>query len=111
MQNLATPLIALGIFLVGQLIAAVAWASAINTKMNFMLDIGKDMKNLEKNFTEAQVKYSTKDEVAKALHDTRRETALTIASAEKEIQAIWKRIDELKTILLKHDAGLTVGGQ
>lgn len=78
-------LITIGIFLIVQLVAAVWWASAMNTKMNFMLNIGKDMKAIELAFLEAQARYSTKEEVAR-----------TLAIADKQFEAMWKQIDILK---------------
>lgn len=92
-------LITIGLFLVVQLIAAIAWASAMNTKMSFMLEFAKE-------FVKAKDTYSTKAEVATALvvvekntsmalTIAQKEVAIALAASEKELKAMWSRIDTL----------------
>lgn len=81
--------IALGIFLIGQLIAAVAWGASMNTKMNFMVEAAK-------KFADTQHLYSTKEEVSRALAISDKALALALSASEKQLAAMWKRLDELK---------------
>lgn len=96
--------VAIGIFLVGQLIAAiigmmkaVAWAATVDTKLSFML------RNTE-SFMGMKDKFSTKEEVAVALtvveknnalalSVVQKEAAITQAAIDKELKAMWLRID------------------
>lgn len=93
-------IISIGIFLVIQLIGAVAWAAAINVKMSFMLKHAETFSNSKETF-------STKTEVATALvvvekntalalSVVQKETAIALASATKELEAMWRQIDGLK---------------
>lgn len=90
-------ILTLGIFLVLQLIGAVAWASAMNTKMDFMLSYAKEVKNLEQKFTDATNKFSTKEEVAAALLSQEKALNLALGLADREREAIWKQVDLLKS--------------
>lgn len=101
--------VAVGLFLLAQTIAAiaalmkaVAWASSMDTKMNFMLEISK-------GFMGAKDKFSTKEEVATALVVVEKNTALAVsvvqreaavvqASIEKELKAMWLKIDSLNKV-------------
>lgn len=84
-MSLVGPFIALAIFLVGQLIAAVMWGATINTKMDFMLKFQDTVIELQKQFTEAKLSYSTKSEVAVALVAAQSETARALAASEKDV--------------------------
>lgn len=86
---MTSEVITLGIFLIAQLIAAVAWAATINTKMDFMISSAKE-------FAEAKDKYSTKEEVTRALAISDKAIALALSASEKQLAAMWKRLDELK---------------
>lgn len=84
-------LVSLGIFLVLQLIGAVAWASAINTKMDFMLLAARE-------FSKEKSAYSTKEEVNTALALANKNVEIALSSANKELVAIWKQIDIIRGI-------------
>lgn len=65
--------------------ASIWWASGISTTMRFLLSEIKELKEIEKNFEASRSGYSTKEEVA-----------LALAVADKELQAAWLIIDNLK---------------
>ena len=88
-MELTGPTVALGIFLLGQLLGAVAWAAAINTKMNFMITASME-------FHKARETYSTKEEVSKAFVVSEKNLAVALDTADKNIAAMWKQIDALK---------------
>lgn len=90
-------LISIGIFLVLQLVAAVWWAATMNTKMDFMILASKDVNELHKEFGEAANKYSTKAEVQDALAIAKAEIGSALAIANKEVLAMWKQIDLIKS--------------
>lgn len=83
----------LALFLFAQLLGAVAWASAMNTKMDFML---KAMTQVQTQISTAAGIYSTKAEVSQALIAHEKEVATANAFMQKELAAMWKRIDNLQ---------------
>ena len=88
-------LISIGIFLVIQLVAAVWWASAMNTKMNYVIHEMKGVRGIEREILTILEKYSTKAEVATALIVQEKELVTARAIIEKEMIALWKKVDAI----------------
>lgn len=95
-------IISIGIFLILQLIGAVAWASAINVKMSFMLKHAETFSNSKDTFsTKAEVATAlvvVEKNTALAVSIVQKETAIALSSANKELEAMWKQIDILKMV-------------
>jgi len=90
-------LISIGIFLVIQLVAAVWWASAMNTKMSFILKQTSNTQSMfDSHVAHDSATYSTKSEVAQAIASNEKDVSVALAYSSKEILAIWKQIDSLK---------------
>lgn len=91
-----TGLISIGIFLAIQLVTTVWWASAINTKMDFVINSTAGLrKNLDEHVSHDLNTFSTKHEVSQALTAHEKEVAVALGFANKEVSAMWKRIDTL----------------
>lgn len=89
-------LITIGIFLVVQLVAAVWWASSINTKMNFMIQTASiALKDLNSHVVHDLETFHTKVEAAAAFVISQKDIATAFSIADKQIQAIWKKLDLL----------------
>lgn len=87
-------LITIGIFLIIQLVAAVWWSATISTKMDFVISSTSGVKkNLEDHVVADQHTFSTKAEVTQALIAHEKEVATALGFANKELTAMWKRID------------------
>jgi archaellum component FlaG (FlaF/FlaG flagellin family) len=93
-------LISIGIFLVAQLIISIWWAATMNTKMDFLVTSTKDTKHsLETHIMNDLATFSTKKEVEMSLTSHEKQVAVALAIADKEVSAIWKQIDILKSNL------------
>lgn len=89
-------LVTIGIFMVGQLVAAVWWASAISTKMDFVITTTNvTSRGLQEHTASDLATFSTKTEVAQALVNQEKELATALGFANKELSAMWKQIDKL----------------
>lgn len=79
----------IGIFILCHIIASVWWASHITT----MLDI------LQKDFAEMNANVN----LMKELYVKKEDYLARIAMVDKEREALWKRIDQLKTQVNRED--------
>ena len=89
-------LITIGIFLIIQTLAAVWWAATISTKMDFVIETSKGTKKeLEDHAAFDLATFATKIEISQSLMAHQREDTVSHAMIEREMVAIWKKIDSL----------------
>ncbi|GEM_PF-3717295 len=82
--------VTLGLFVFSHVCITIWWASRVNTLLSV---VQSELKEIVDEFKSTRFIFSTKDEVSRAL-----------AISDKEHQAIWKRIDEIRNDLSKGGA-------